>query len=104
MIRMMVVDMLEDLGFTIAGEAASVSEGVRLAQSADYDVALLDVNLNGEIVEPVARAVAERQRPFLFVSGYGTAGLPDSFRDNAALQKPFKMDALAAALDRAMKM
>jgi DNA-binding response OmpR family regulator len=102
MIRMMVADMLTDLGFSIAGEAASIADGVQLARSAEYDVALLDVNLNGEIVEPVARAVAERQRPFLFVSGYGTAGLPDAFRNHPALQKPFKMEALAAALDQAL--
>lgn len=46
MIRMMVADMLTDLGFSIAGEAASIADGVQLARSAEYDVALLDVEIS----------------------------------------------------------
>ena len=103
MIRMMVADMLEELGYGVAAEAGDIDDGVRLAQSADYGIALLDVNLNGRTVGPVAAAVAARNLPFVFASGYGAQGLPDEFRDRPALQKPFQMEALAAALEQALK-
>ena len=49
MIRMMVADMLEELGYIIAGEAGDIDEAVRLVQCTDFDIAILDVNLNGII-------------------------------------------------------
>lgn len=103
MIRMMVADMLGGLGYSIAGEAANVDDGVRLAQSASYDVALLDVNLDGEMVTPVAQAVVARSRPVVFISGYGVDGLPEDFRGRPALQKPFRMALLDAALEEVLK-
>ncbi|MBV9532143.1 MAG: response regulator, partial [Bradyrhizobium sp.] len=50
MIRMMVADMLEELGYTIAAEAGEISEAIRLAQTTYYDLAILDVNVNGKVI------------------------------------------------------
>ena len=58
MIRMMVAEMLVDLGYRIAGEAGDVDEALRLIETVDFDIALLDVNVNGKVVTPVARAIA----------------------------------------------
>ena len=103
MIRMMVVDMLEDLGHSVAGEAGEVDQAVLLAQTLDFDLAILDVNLNGKIVTEVADAIAARARPFIFATGYGASGVPQEYRDHPALQKPFTFEALGEAIERALK-
>lgn len=103
MIRLMVSDMLEDLGYSIAGEAGDIDEAVRLVQATDFDVAILDVNVNGKVISPVAEAVRLRGKPFVFATGYGAQGLPEKFRDRPALQKPFQMDTLARVIEDALK-
>ena len=69
MIRMMVADMLEELGFSIAAEAGEINEAIRLAQSAEFDLAILDVNVNGKVISPVAELITARNRPFIFATG-----------------------------------
>src|SRR5258707_13590148 len=54
MIRMMVADMLEELGYSVAAEAGEINEAIRLAQSAQFDLAILDVNVNAKVISPVA--------------------------------------------------
>lgn len=103
MIRMMVAEMLVDLGYSIAGEAGDVDEALRLVETVDFDIALLDVNVNGKVVTPVARAIVARKRPFIFATGYGTQGMPEEFRGRPALQKPFQMETLARMIEAALK-
>ncbi len=103
MIRMMVAEMLVDLGYRIAGEAGDVDEALRLVETVDFDIALLDVNVNGKVVTPVARAIVARKRPFIFATGYGTQGMPEEFRGRPALQKPFQMETLARMIEAALK-
>ena len=103
MIRMMVAEMLVDLGYRIAGEAGDVDEALRLIETVDFDIALLDVNVNGKVVTPVARAIAARKCPFIFATGYGTQGMPEEFRGRSALQKPFQMETLARMIEDALK-
>ena len=66
MIRMMVADMLEELGYSVAAEAGEINEAIRLAQSAHFDLAILDVNVNGKVISPVAELIQARKRPFIF--------------------------------------
>lgn len=103
MIRMMVADMLEELGYTIAGEAGDIDEGIRLVQSIDFDIAILDVNVNGKVITPVAEAVQMRSKPFVFATGYGAQGLPEKFRDRPTLQKPFQIETLARTIEATLK-
>lgn len=103
MIRMMVAEMLVDLGYSIAGEAGDVDEALRLVETLDFDIALLDVNVNGKVVTPVAHAIVARKRPFIFATGYGTQGMPEEFRNRPALQKPFQMETLARMIETALK-
>ena len=103
MIRMMVADMLEELGYSVAAEAGDINDAIHLAQSAEFDIAILDVNVNGKVISPVAEAISARNRPFIFATGYGAQGLPEEFRDRPTLQKPFQMESLAAVLQQALK-
>ena len=98
MIRMMVADMLEELGYRVAAEAGEINEAVRLAGSTEFDIAILDVNVNGKVISPVAEVIQGRGRPFIFATGYGAQGLPQEFRDRPTLQKPFQMETLAQVI------
>ncbi len=102
MIRMMVADMLEELGYSVAAEAGEIGEAVKLAQSTEFDLAILDVNVNGKVITPVAEAVKARNRPFIFATGYGSAGVPQEYRDRPALQKPFQLETLAQVIASTM--
>ena len=98
LVSMLVEDMLTDLGCTVVGPAAELDEAMNLATTADIDMALLDVNLGGKPIFPVADALKARGVPFAFASGYGEAGLSEDHRGAAVLQKPFREADLARAL------
>src|ERR1700761_2571973 len=100
MIRMMVVDMLEELGHTVAAEAGNLDQALRCAQSVEFDLAILDGNLNGKPISEVAKIIDARGMPLIFATGYGSA--PEAFRDRPALTKPFEIESLKAAIDGAV--
>jgi DNA-binding response OmpR family regulator len=100
MIRMMVAEMLEELGHSIAGEAGEIEQAIQLAQNVEFDLAILDVNLKGEMIAPVAELIIALNRPFVFVTGYGSSGVPKEHRDRPALRKPFTLDELARVIDK----
>jgi DNA-binding NtrC family response regulator len=103
MIRMMVADMLEELGFSVAAEAGEINEAMKLAQTATFDIAILDVNVNGKVISPVAELIKSRNLPFIFATGYGSSGLPEEYRDRPALQKPFQLETLGKMIDTALQ-
>jgi CheY-like chemotaxis protein len=98
MIRMLLEDMLGELGHTIAVAAARIDEALEAAKTADFDLAILDVNLNGEPISPVADALVARGVPFVFATGYGEHGLPAPYRDRPTLKKPFQLEGLEQML------
>jgi CheY-like chemotaxis protein len=99
MIRMMVAEMLEELGYRVAAEAGEIGEAIKLVQSTEFDLAILDVNVNGKVISPVAELIKARNRPFIFATGYGSSGLPEEYRDRPMLQKPFQIDTLAQMIE-----
>ena len=103
MIAMLVEDMLTELGCSVVGPAHALAEALALAQSEPgLDAALLDVNLAGQPVFPVADALREKGVPAIFSTGYGDAGLRDIDRGSPVLQKPFRAGDLARALNQAL--
>jgi CheY-like chemotaxis protein len=103
MIRMLLEDMLGELGYAIVAEAGRLDEALEAVRSADFDLAILDVNLNGQPIAPVADALAARGTPFVFATGYGDRGLPDTHRDRPVLKKPFQLDGLRQMLQTALQ-
>jgi CheY-like chemotaxis protein len=102
MIRMLLEDMLGELGYTIAAEAGRIEEALECAKTGVFDLAILDVNLNGQTIVPVADALVARGTPFVFATGYGERGLPEGYRDRPTLKKPFHMDGLSRTLESAL--
>ena len=94
LIRMMVAEMLTELGHTIAGEAADLASGLKLAREVVFDAAILDVQLGAHSSEPIAEALHQRGVPLAFASGYGAEGIPQEFRNFPRLQKPFPIEEL----------
>ncbi|MGQ9365376.1 response regulator [Azospirillum sp. ST 5-10] len=103
MVAMMLEDMLGDLGCEVVGPAASVAQALELATGAALDAAILDVNVGGEPIYPVAERLAERGVPFVFTTGYGAADIDVRFADAPALQKPFSPPSLYDALADAVR-
>ncbi|WP_284273511.1 response regulator [Bradyrhizobium iriomotense] len=99
LIRMMLVEMVEELGHEVIAEAGNVDEARSLAEIEQYDLAILDVNLHGMNVEPVAEVIAARDLPLFFLSGYGSGGIPDQFKGAPVLSKPCELEALKRTID-----
>ena len=98
LIAMLLEDMLGDLDITIAGIAESVPAALDMVEAEGLDAAILDMNLRGRSVEPVAERLAERGIPFVFASGYGADALTDKHAGAPVLPKPFRREALEEAL------
>src|SRR5437588_2254235 len=94
MVALLLEDMLAELGHEVVGPVARLDEALEMAQGQALDIALLDVNLNGKEIYPVVEALAARDIPFVFVTGYGKGALRAPYRHRPTLQKPFRRDDL----------
>ncbi len=103
LVAMLLETILEDMGCLPVGPAATIEDGLAMAADpAPLDAALLDVNVAGHQVFPIAEALKARGVPFVFSTGYGEGGLPDAWRGHPTVQKPFTEAAIRDALMRAM--
>lgn len=97
-------DMLLELGCTIEASAMRVEQALEMVQrGVAADIAILDVNLGGKPVFPVAELLVEAGMRIIFATGYGRSGLPEEWRDRPVLQKPYTMEEVAACLQSATK-
>ena len=103
MIRMLLEDMLGELGYTVTAEAARIDEALEATKTAEFDLAILDVNLDGQPISPVVDALVARGTPFVFATGYGERGLPEPYRDRPMLKKPFQIEGLKQMLESALE-
>jgi CheY-like chemotaxis protein len=102
LVMMLLEDTLTEIGCEIAGMASRVDEALKKAEALSFDIAVLDVNLNGSQTFDVARSLQRRRIPFVFATGYGAASLLAEFEDVPILQKPFQQEDLANALHTAL--
>ena len=103
MIALLVEDVLADAGCIVIGPFARVQDALAAAKTEVVDLALLDVNVAGENVFPVAYALEKRGVPFLFVTSYGRAALPQDRPEWEAVAKPFFAEHLAERLARKVR-
>jgi DNA-binding response OmpR family regulator len=98
LIRMMIADMLAELGHSVAGEANDLQSGLLLAYAPGVEAAILDIQLGTDRSEPIAVALRSRSIPFAFASGYGADGVPEGFAGHPVLQRPFPLEELERCL------
>jgi DNA-binding response OmpR family regulator len=88
-IVLLIEDALLEIGAEVIGPAARLDVALRLAREALIDAAILDVNIQGGNIYPVADVLAERRIPFVFCSGYSDWALEERHRDRPRLTKPY---------------
>ena len=101
-IAMTAEDMLEQLGCVVTGVAATFDQAMAAAEEGAFDLALLDINLNGVASLPVAERLREKGTPFVFTTGYGAAGRGEEHGNVPLVAKPYRIEALAAAIEEAL--
>lgn len=99
-VAFMLEDMLENLGYEVAASVARLEEAWQAVESVPFDFAVLDVNVAGEFSFDLARALVERETPFVFSTGYGSSGIPADLQDQCILTKPFTSACLRQAVER----
>ena len=90
--------MLIDLGYQVVGTATFVDEAIQMLEDSSIDAAILDINLEGEMSYKVADELTSRGIPFVFSTGYGAEGLPETYKSTQILKKPFRRSGLGDAL------
>ena len=99
LIRMVIAGIVEDLGHRVVAQAGTIYHARVLAETTEFDLALLDIKLGQDSVAPVAEIIERRGLPFLFVSAYDTSELPPPFDKRPLLTKPFTISKLGALVD-----
>jgi two-component sensor histidine kinase len=94
LVAMMMGEALRELGYSVIGPCATAAEAAATIDSTDVNAAILDVNLDGELVYPVAELLAAREIPFAFITGYGEESLSPRYANVPVLQKPIDSRAL----------
>lgn len=94
-VALAVNDSLIDLGFSVVGPFGRVSDACRALQVSQVDAAILDVNLDGEMVYALAKMLHDRKIPFVFATGYGAESIEAGFEHVPVLQKPIEKDILS---------
>ena len=102
-VAILIEEILESAGCIVTGPIPRLPEALDAVDHEDYDVAVLDVNLAGERINPVADALSERNVPFLFVTGYGANALPSEYAQRPRVCKPFRMADLLGTLSNVVK-
>ena len=102
LLRLGLEDMVSELGCVLAGSEGALPGALRLAQSEHFDIAILDINLAGERVDPICDVLATRGIPFIFTTGYDGNGVPKARMAAAILQKPYAIEDFRAAVEAAL--
>ena len=101
-IAMLIEDMLDEFGCKLVGPATNVPRALELIGKESIDVAVLDLNLDGKDTYAIAGALQRKNVPFIFATGYGSAGLRQEYGNRPVLQKPFPASDLETALTEAL--
>jgi two-component sensor histidine kinase/DNA-binding response OmpR family regulator len=94
LVALVLADQLIDMGLSVVGPCSSVATAAAAAAESEFDAAILDVNLGGELVYPVADLLTTRGIPFVFVTGYGRDSIDRRYADAPVFEKPVEREAL----------
>ena len=94
LVALVLADQLAELGLSVIGPCSSIAEATAAASEHEFDAAILDVNLGGELVYPVADLLSSRGIPFVFVTGYGQESIDGRFAHTTVLEKPVEREYL----------
>ena len=100
LVAMMLEEILEEFGCEVVGPISRIEAAKAAIEHNGFDCALLDINLRGQPVYPVAELLTEHAVPFGFVTGYGKSGVAEKFASCPVLHKPFSSRELADVLTR----
>jgi CheY-like chemotaxis protein len=102
MVAMLIEGLLEECECSIVGPCNTFEKALEAARTETFDLAVLDVNLRGTMVYPVAELLSARHIPFLFVSGYGDDAIPPGHDAWRVCAKPFKGNDLVKMMSAAL--
>lgn len=102
LIAMMLEDFLESMGHKVSGTCDSVSQALAETDKGGFDLAILDVNLKGESVWPVAAALRKKGTPFVLASGGHVEPPPPEFKNAPMIEKPFTIDRVTPIIEAAL--
>ena len=102
MIAMLIEDMLDEFGCELVGPATNVPRALELISREAIEIAVLDLNLDGQDTYAIADALHLKNVPFIFATGYGSTGLRKEYGNRPILQKPFQQKDLEIALAQAL--
>ena len=102
LIAMMLEDFLESLGHNVHGTCDTVAEALEHADKGGFDLAILDVNLKGENVWPVAERLRTQGVPFVIASGGHVDPPPAQFAAVPLIEKPYTVDRVTPAIEAAL--
>lgn len=92
--------LLDREGATVVGPVATEADALALLEDGTVDCAILDINLRGRMVYPLAHTLRDRHVPFLFVSGYDDPDPSAGFDDVELIQKPFAPETVIRGINR----
>jgi two-component SAPR family response regulator len=98
LVAQLINGILTDVGCVVLGPLPRLTVALDAAVNEAFDLAMLDINLGGEFVYPVAAILATRKIPFLFVTGYSVKAIPPEYADRPRIGKPFKLEQLISAV------
>lgn len=98
LIGIVLEDILDMLGHVVVGNAATLEDAERIAGDEQFDLAILDVNVDGREVYEFAERLHSAGTPIIFATGSHRDSLPPRFRDGAVLEKPYAFSGVEAAL------
>jgi CheY-like chemotaxis protein len=98
LVGMMMKDLLLELGYSVRGPFSSTTDAMHVASHERFQAAILDINVKGELIYELADAIAARDIPLVFVTGYGTEAVEERFKMVPVLQKPVDRSALERVL------
>jgi DNA-binding response OmpR family regulator len=102
LIAMMLEDFIQSLGHEVSGNCDSVGTALKEVEQGEFDLAILDINLKGENVWPVALALRDKGTPFVLATGGHVDPPPAEFASVPTIEKPYTIDRVTPIIEAAL--